>query len=246
MADHQASGSAKKTNEGGKAVEFYQLKLKAIGESKLSLLNVLVTDTKQAMRLEKRANKRKYIIHTDGDGMVTIVYEPDDAFAVSLFNRSRWVTNLHVEGEIVKIGNTAQAQASQVSTERVTKNETRNMKTTFKLENCDDALLERLDKKGNSTSWFSVFSHGSDLLMVRPNGDWLAEKMQYLTDQMITKAINNYRRSNGQEVLSSDNTVVMRRRQTSTVVFQSMSMKSEEERAIELIKDEKTTMNGRL
>lgn len=86
------------------------------------------------------------------------------------------------------------------------------MYTTFKLENRSDILLKRLDVRGYNTQWFSIFSHRDNLLMVRPNGDWVTEKMTYLTDQMMTHAINNYRRSIGQGVLPSNDTITMLRR----------------------------------
>lgn len=239
MSHPQASGSAEVPSEHANRGERRKLKIRAFGNGTLSFLDVPLADTKQAMNMMKSANNRKYAIYVLGDGMITIEYDPDDVFKVALFNHSRWVTNLCVDGDAVKIGNVARAQAAQVNTMHVTRSDGRNTHAVFKLQNNDDALLKRVDVKGHSTSWFSVFSHDSALLMARPNGDWLAEKLQYLTDQMTTKAINNYRRSNGQEVLPSADTVVMRRRQNKTVAAQTTETSSKENRAIQLLLDER-------
>lgn len=193
-----------------------KLQLMTFGDATLAVLNVQVTKANQTIDLVKRAGGRKYGIKTDGNGMVVIEYEKNDAFAVALFNNSQWVTNLYIDEKGLNIGNVSRAQAMQVATLHVTKNEPRNVYTTFEVENKSEALMKRLDIKGHATSWFSVFSHKADMLMVRPNGNWLAEKLLYFTDQLTTQAINNYRRSNGQKVLPSDSTVVMQRRHAKT------------------------------
>lgn len=190
------------------------LQLMTFGETSLAFLNVPVAKASQAIELAKRSGDRKYNIKTNGRGIVEIEYEQDDAFTVALFNNSRWVTNLYIEANSLNIGHTGQAKNLQVVTLHVTKNEARNVFTTFKVESRSDALLKRIDVKGHNTSWFSVFSHNANVLMVRPNGDWVAEKIQYYTDQLTTQAINNYRRSNGQVILSSNDTTVSQRRRT--------------------------------
>lgn len=190
-----------------------RLKLVTFGEGKVSFLNVPITELTKAVEMVKRAGTRKYTIKTDGSGAIEIEYETDDRFSIALYNNSRWVTNIHVEMSSVKIGNVAHAQAMQVSTMHITKNETRQVHATFKIENRGLNMLKRLDVKGENTTWFSVFSHNANLLMARPNGNWVEEKLSYLFDQLNTQAINNYRRSEGQAVLPANDTMVMRRRQ---------------------------------
>lgn len=189
------------------------VKFNTFGESKLSFQDVLVADTNQKLYLVKRTSDRRYTIEVDGQGMIEIGYESDDIFTVALFNRSRWYTTLRVNATNIQIGNVAEAQAAQISTKYITKRDERKINATFKIENQSSVMLKRLDVRGPNTQWFSILSHHNNMLMARPNGDWLAEKMTYLTDQLVTQAINNYRRSNGQEVLHSTRTAVMRRRQ---------------------------------
>lgn len=236
------------TSANGKRKEEYRhLNIMTFGEARLSFLNVLATSADREVELLKRQGDRRYKIKTNGRGLIDIIYEADDAFTVSLCNHSRWVTNIHVDAQKVAIGNVAQARPGQIVTLFVTEAEPRNMQTTFKLENGSDIMLKRIDVRGHNTQWFSIFSHNMNLLMVRPNGDWVAERMTYLTDQMINQAINNYRRSNGQQVLPSNSTVVMRRRQTqkhdqpaSPGKTHDMSTQTENEdaREIELLKNE--------
>lgn len=192
--------------------EHRRIQLMPFGESTLSFLNVVVADTTRPIDLVKREGDRRYSIKINDQNMVTIEYKPDNAFTISVFNNSRWVTTLYIDAQQINIGNVAQAKASQVSALQVTQNEARNVYTTFKVENRSTTQLKRLDVKGHNTPWFSIFSHHTNLLMVRPNGNWVSEKMLYLTDQITTQAINNYRRSNGQGVLASNDTAVMQRR----------------------------------
>lgn len=182
------------------------------GDTSLAFLNVLVADAKQAVEMVKRIGNRKYLVKMDGRGLVSIEYDHDDTFTVALFNKSRWVTNIKIKESTVNIGNIAQARPTEVATRHVTKKEDRAVHATFTLKSTSEAMLKRVDVRGHNTQWFSVFSHGADLLAVRPNGDYFGEKFQYLTDQMATQVINNYRRTQGQDVLPSDSTVVMRRR----------------------------------
>lgn len=191
-----------------------QLQFRTFGEATVSFLNVFVANANQALKINKRSNARQYTIETDGSGSINIAYDHDDAFTVSLSNRSRWVTTLYVKPDGLAIGNVGQALSTHVSSWHVTKSEPRNIHTTLKIENRSVAQLKRIDVRGHGTTWFSVFSHQSDMLMCRPNGDWLAEKMLYLTDQMTTQAINNYQRTQGLEVLPSQETATMRRRQS--------------------------------
>lgn len=202
------SGTTACKENGGRR----QVQLVPFGDSALSFLNVVVADTKRPMDLVKCEGNRRYSVKINDQGMVTIEYEPDNVFTISVFNNSRWVTTLHIDAKQINIGNVAEAMASHVNTLRVTQNEARNVYTTFKIENRGTAQFKRLDVKGHNTTWFSIFSHNANLLMVRPNGNWVSEKMLYLTDQITTQAINNYRRSNGQEVLAANDTVVMQRR----------------------------------
>lgn len=190
------------------------LKLVTFGDANISFLNVPVANLSQSIQLTKRANNRRYAIETNGHGMVSIEYDANDTFTVGLFNNSRWITSLSIDPMAIDIGNTVRAHQAQVSTRHVTQNEARNVYTTFKVENRSEVMLKRLDVLGHGMKWFSVFSHNANLLMVRPNGDWVAEKMLYLIDQTTTQAINNYRRTNGQEVLPSAHTAVMRRRES--------------------------------
>lgn len=211
----EVRASTSTTPEGKKNVSRRQLKIMTFGEATLSFLNVPVINTKQAVEIAKRADARQYFIKTDGSSLINITYEADDEFTVALFNQSRWVTNLHVKEAGIDVGNVARAQPTQVATMFAMKNEARNVHTTFKVEDRSGAMLKRLDVRGHNTTWFSVFAHNSNMLMARPNGNWVAEKLVYLIDQMTTQAINNYRRSNGQEVLPANNTIVMRRRLSS-------------------------------
>lgn len=242
---HQTQSSRRPTSqEDGKNARRH-LKMMTFGAANLSFLNVLVTSVEQSVELVKRASNRRYIVKTDGRGLIDIEYDADDKFTVALYNHSRWVTNLYVDSASLDIGNVGKAQSLQVATSHITKNETRNVHTTFKVENRSDAMLKRLDVRGYDTTWFSVFSHNANMLMARPNGDWVAEKMVYLIDQMTTQAINNYRRSNGNEILSSVDTVVMRRRQTTARTMQAsalVAVQSDDHpdaREIELLKNER-------
>lgn len=208
-----SSASTCKKNEG-----YRQVKLAPFGESTISFMNVVVASTKQAIDLVKREGNRGYTLKINEQGVVTIQYEPDAAFTIGVFNNSRWVTNLYIEANRFHIGNVARATSSQVSTLSITTPEARNVYTTFKIENRNNAQLKRLDVKGHNTTWFSIFSHNANMLIARPNGNWLSEKLLYLTDQMTTQAVNNYRRTQGQAVLAPDDTMVMQRqRQTNQV-----------------------------
>lgn len=55
----------------------------------------------------------------------------------------------------------------------------------------------------------------------------VSEKLQYYTDQLATQAINNYRRSNGQNVLPSGGTVVEQRRQAATRAIEAPKVEEE-------------------
>lgn len=224
-----------------------ELKVMTFGDTNLSFLNALVANVSRVIELVKGANGHQYAIKTDGRGMINIEYDLNDTFTMGLFNNSRWATNLYISPETVKVGNMAEARQSQVNIQHIKQNEVRNVYTTFRVENREDnMLLKQLDVRGHNTSWFSIFSHGPNLLMVRPNGDWLSEKLLYMTDQMSTRAVNNHRRSNGQEVLSSECTAVMRRRQSiahgSMQKDESVSCSTQTDeptgRAIELLKNE--------
>lgn len=191
-----------------------QLMIKTFGEAAVSFLDVPIAEVNQAIEIIKRANGHRYFIKLNGQG--TIKYEAGHTFTVALFNHSRWLGNLKVEDTCIKIGNTIRATSSQVDTRFVTENEERNIHATFKVENRHGALLKRIDVRGHEMKWFSVFSHHKNILMARPNGDWVSEKFIYLTDQLTTQAINNYRRTNGQMVLPATETPVMKRRQLAT------------------------------
>lgn len=160
---------------GGDNERKHVLKIKTFGDTNLSFLNVPIANVSQAVQLNKRANKRRYSIETDGHGMVSIEYDADVTFTVSIFNNSRWVTNLTIDPMFIDVGNTVRAQQAQVRTRQVRQNETRNVHTTFKVENRSEVMLKRLDVLGHGMKWFSIFSHSANLLMVRPNGNWLAE-----------------------------------------------------------------------
>lgn len=193
-----------------------QIQLKCFGESLVSFLNVPLTQSTQVVEIVKCADRRQYKIKTDGTGMVYIKYGAADTFAISLFNNGRWVSNLYINPMSLNIGNVGKAQATQVITLRTTENEPRNVHTNFKIDNQSNATLKRIDVRGHNTTWFSIFSHNSNMLMARPNGNWVAEKILYMTDQLTTQAVNNYRRTNGQEVLAPNDTAVMQRRTQST------------------------------
>lgn len=223
MAESLAAQEAKRHSEqasGGGPVtivknkELRRLKLIAFGDTGLSFLNVPVINLDRAIEMVKRSGGRHYTIKTNGRGMLEIEYEPDDAFTVAIYNQSRWVTNICVEAKALNIGEIVRAESAQVTTRQATKCEPRNVHATFKLENRGAMLLKRLDVQGHNTAWFSVFSHHNNMLMARPNGNWVDEKMQYFMDQLTTQTINNYRRSNGQEVLPANGTAVALRRQS--------------------------------
>lgn len=238
--DRSSTSPAKNTSTNAQAQKPRQLKIKTFGEAMLSVSNVPLANANQAIEMVKRAEGRRYKIETDGRGMINIAYDASDAFTIGLFNNSRWVTTVYIGPNKLDVGNVSKAHLGQVTTVRTTQSETRNVHTTFKIENRSDTMLKRLDMQGHETQWFSVFSHNANLLMVRPNGDWVAEKLLYMTDQVATQAINNYRRSNGQNVLPSTGTIVARRRQPLTNATQSSATQTEEAnaRAIKLLDDE--------
>lgn len=66
-----------------------RLRLLMVGEAWVSFLNVYVTEVSDKIKLTKRAGARKYTIETTGTGLVEIEYEPDDNFAIALYNNSR-------------------------------------------------------------------------------------------------------------------------------------------------------------
>lgn len=189
-----------------------RIKVGTFGANRISFMDVPITEVTKAVEVSKRANTRKYIVKTNGQGAVEFAYESDDHFAISLYNNGRWVTNIQIETGTVKVGN-ATARGTQVSTAQTLVNEPRNVHTIFKIDQREQKLLKRIDVKSEDTTWFSIFSHATNVLMVRPNGNWLQEKFVYLTDQLITQAINNYRRTEGQSVLPMKDTMVMQRRQ---------------------------------
>lgn len=211
----RANTSKRPTGQVVEATNRRQLKFITFGKTAISLLNILLTTTTDpALEVSKRVDGRRFNIKTNGQGGIDIEYDADAVYTIAVFNQSRWVTSIYVTAENLNIGNVSQAAGKQVTTMHVTKNDERKVHATFKLTNCGDGLLKRLDVRGHDTQWFSIFSHHSDLIMVRPNGDWVSEKLTYYTDQLVTKAVNNYRRSNGQEILPSMDTAVMQRRQT--------------------------------
>lgn len=212
MAESLAAQQANRRSEKGKGLR--RLKLITFGDTCLSFMNVPVTNLDRAIELVKRSGERHYTIKTNGRGMLEIEYEADDSFAVAIFNQSRWVTNLCVDAKALNVGEWVSVKAEQVTTQHAIKGGTRNVYATFKIENRSALLLKRLDVQGHKTNWFSVFSHQNNMLMARPNGNWVDEKMQYFMDQLTTQAINNHRRSNGQEVLPSNGTAVALRRQS--------------------------------
>lgn len=221
-----------KQNQYGK-----RLKLATFGENVISFMGVRLTEANKVIDMVKRAGARQYTVKTDGQGAIEIEYEADDRFSIALHNHSRWVTNIYIEPNTLKIGNVAHAAAKQVSTMHVTQNENRQIQATFKIENGSSIMLKRLDVKGDNTAWFSVFSHHSNLLMVRPNGNWLSDKLLYFTDQLTTQAINNYRRSEGNSVLAANDTMVMQRRQLKQAENEMAERKREmqkEKEAVEL------------
>lgn len=243
----QPSTSNRPTGQVGEATkQRRRLKFITFGKTAVSFLDVLVTTTTdQAVELSKRADGRKYIVKTDGRGAIDIEYEANDTYTIALFNQSRWVTSVYVNAEDLNVGNVSRAAAQKVTTMHVTKNNERKVHATFKLTNLSDGLLKRLDVRGHGATWFSVFSHHSNLLMVRPNGDWVSEKMTYYTDQLVTKAINNYRRSNGNEILPSMDTAVMQRRRSSAPMSvqekasQTADQEGQHERERQLLNDER-------
>lgn len=240
MSQQDAGIKAATSREAGvEPTKTRQLKVKTFGETSISFANVRLCKTNQSVDMVKRAGARRYRVKANGQGMVDITYEATDTFTLGLFNHSRWCTTIYVTPTRLLIGNVAKVEGDQVTTRYVKQKEARNVLTTFKIENQYDSLLKRLDVQGHDTQWFSVFSHNANLLMVRPNGDWLAEKLLYLTDQMATQAINNYRRSNGRDVLSSTNTVVARRLQASQTSTKSVQSQTEEgnSQAIRLLDD---------
>lgn len=232
--NNESSTSQDKSREKTPMPTNRQLTLKTFGENCLLFSNVRLAHTNQVIEMRKRSGGRSFKITIDGAGMVNIAYEADAAFTVGLYNHSRWVTNLYIDPNNLNIGNVGQALPGRVTTMHITQPEARNVYTTFALQNCSDTMLKRLDVRGYGTPWFSVFSHNTNMLMVRPNGDWVAEKLLYMTDQVATQAINNHRRTNGQEVLPSTGTVVARRRQAGV----TQSSATQTDRAIEPRNDE--------
>lgn len=218
-----------------------ELNLSSFGDASLAFMGVTVANGKQIAEIMKRTGNRKYVVKSDGRENFTIGYEHDDTFTIALFNKSRWVTNLRIDQETLHIGNIGQARLNEVAIRQTTKKEDRRVHALFTLKNASDIMLKRLDVRGYSTQWFSVFTHGADLLVVRPNGDWLEEKMQYLTDQLNTQAVNNYRRSNGQDVLPAQRTAVMQRRRLAQQVHQNSATQTDGDdgRVMALIKSEK-------
>lgn len=214
-----------RANKGTKRV-----KLATFGATRLSFLDVPVVDVMTATKMVKSTKARKYTIETDGRGSVEIEHDSDDRFSIALHNNSRWVTTIQIEAGAIHVGNMATARGAQVSTTRILTNEPRNVHATFKIDQREPKMLKRIDVKSESTTWFSIFSHATDVLMVRPNGNWTQEKLTYLTDQIATQAINNHRRSEGLSVLPSNETVVMQRRQVEKVEKELAERKRASER----------------
>lgn len=202
--------------------------MRTFGETMISFANALLARTNQSIEMVKRAGARQYKIKTDGKGNVEIRYEAGDTFIIGLFNNSRWVTNVYIDPSNVKIGNIAKAQPGQIAIAHTVQHEMRNVHGTFKIEDRSDTMLKRIDLRAYNTPWFSVFSHQNNMLMVRPNGDWVAEKLLYMTDQVTTQAINNYRRSNGRDILPSTDTIVARRRRRVSITSRSDSTQTDE------------------
>lgn len=192
-------------------MENRRVHLKTFGGATVSFAGVPLGNTHQKMLWKKRTPRRKYEIGIDS-GMITIAYEAEDEFEIALFNRSRWVTNAKIGANHIDIGHNHQAKADQVTVTYVKTAGARNVLTLFKIENHSETPLKRIDMRGFGVNWFTIFSNGDNLLMVRPNGDYAAEKLQVMMDQMATAAVNNHRRSEGKHVLVSNDTVTMRRR----------------------------------
>lgn len=199
----QAQSSQRPTGqEDGKPAR-RRLKMMTFGAAKLSFLNVLITDAKQCVELVKRAGARRYTVKTDGRGLIDIEYYADDTFSVALYNHSRWVTNLYIEPTVMNIGNVARAQSMQVATSHITKNEARNVYTTFKVENCNDTMLKRLDVCGHDTSWFSIFSHNANMLMARPHPD--AREIELLKNERMYQQRADSLERNRRQLLEKKN-----------------------------------------
>lgn len=187
-------------------------RLMAYTDAHLSFLNVPLTPVQTANELTKHNNGNRFLVRTDGKGLVEIEYEPRTSFTIGVFNRSRWATTIHISSNGVFIGNNHKVKPDSIETRHTTTKERRIVHTTFKITNESMEHLKRIDVKGDDTKWFSIFSHDGYVLCVRPNGDWVSEKMQYMQDQVTTQAVNNYRRHNGWPVLGGNDTLVMHRR----------------------------------
>lgn len=187
------------------------LKLMTFNESRLSFFNVPISDLDRECEIKKTSNGKRYNVRISM-GSVEIDYDEKTSFTLGIYNQSRWVTTIHVTPDAMNVGNIFKILPKSIETSMATGNEPRVIYTTFKLTNLSVQQLRRIDFKSDDTVWFSVFSHEGNALFVRPNGDWVSEKMLYMHDQLSTQAVNNYRRNNGWPVLESNDTLVMHRR----------------------------------
>lgn len=99
------------------------------------------------------------------------------AFNFTVWNHRQWNANLRVGSNSINVNNMYRVYDRKVEMHHTDSVE-RNLASGVRLELLGQGVLHRIEMRMPGMKWSSIFIFGRDVLSVRPNGDFYADRMQ--------------------------------------------------------------------
>lgn len=175
----------------GKFVNEQKIWVKLNEEFRINGREMTLYDSQSAMAMDD-FNVAHNANRVTVENKLNVKIYADDQFNFTLWNHRQWVANIVVSSNTAKVNDIYRLMGTRIEMFHTTSVE-RKLNSNISLELRGEGVLHRVELRLPHSQWFSLFVFGRDVITVRTNGDFFAEKMQCLSRHVSMKTLE-YRR----------------------------------------------------